>query len=380
MLIALGLLLPALGLLALSLLTWMRVPVAIPWQSTVLAGEYGHVFAGVSAVLLVLVWFLRGKLGWLAVPELLICMVAIICFLRPVVSAMRIAQTLPERMSTVWGAPAEERPVFSVASLFSSRARPVSVTTYEFAPELKLDYRAAVGREQASPCVVLIHGGGWDSGDRTELAFFNDWLAHEGYAVAAVDYRLAPEHPWPAQHADVLAALDWLKAHAAELGIDPQRFVLMGRSAGGQIATAVGYAAHDPAIRGVVSLYAPQDMEFVWSISRSDDALNSKKLMLQYMTGPPDTLEQKERYRSASAQMQVERGTTPPTLLMHGELDTLVWYRHSERLAARLQEAEIAHVFVTLPWACHAFEYNSAGPSGQITAYAVRRFLGAVTK
>lgn len=380
MLIALGLLLPALGLMALSLLTWVRVPVAIPWQSTVLAGEYGHVFAGLSAVLLVLVWFLRGKMGWLALPELLICGVAIICFLRPVVSAMRIAQSLPGRMTAVWGAPDKERPVFSAASLFSSRARPVPFTTFEYSPGLKLDYRAAVNREQASPCVVLIHGGGWDRGDRTELAFFNDWLAREGYAVAAVDYRLAPEHPWPAQRADVLAALDWLKAHAAELGIDPQRFVLMGRSAGGQIATAVGYAAHDPAIRGVVSLYAPQDMEFVWSISRSDDALNSKKLMLQYMTGPPDSPEQKERYRSASAQMEVEWGVTPPTLLMHGALDTLVWFRHSERLAARLQGVGSPHVFVPLPWAAHAFEYHPAGPSGQITAYAVRRFLGAVTK
>jgi len=169
----------------------------------------------------------------------------------------------------------------------------------------------------------------------------------------------------------------WLKSHAEELGIDPHRLVLFGRSAGGQIASAVGYTAHDPDVCGVISLYAPQDMPFVWSISREDDALNSLNLMRQYLGGAPDD-SRAERYRTASAQLNIDE-STPPTLLIHGTLDTLVWRRHSERLAAALAAAGRPHVFVELPWAAHAFEYNLGGPSGQLTRYAVEWFLAAVT-
>jgi acetyl esterase/lipase len=241
-----------------------------------------------------------------------------------------------------------------------------------------LDFYRPVGRDGPVPCVVVIHGGGWDGGDKTQLPDLNYWLAERGYAVAAISYRLAPAHPWPAQREDTLAAIAYLKRHAADLGIDPSRLVLCGRSAGGQIAAAVGYTAGDPAIRGVIALYAPHDMRFVWSISRDDDALNSLKLMTQFLGGPP-TPESADVYDSASAQVNVRNGRTPPTLLIHGAIDTLVWHRHSERLAARLEEAQVPHGFVSLPWAVHALDYNLNGPSGQLTTFAVETFLAATT-
>ena len=72
--------------------------------------------------------------------------------------------------------------------------------------------------------------------------------------------------------------------------------------------------------------------------------------------------------------------TVPPTLLLHGTTDALVWYRHSVRLAARLAEVRAPHVYLALPWATHAFEYNLAGPGGQLTRFSVEWFLAAVTK
>jgi len=237
----------------------------------------------------------------------------------------------------------------------------------------------AANRDGAAPCVIMIHGGGWDSGDRADIPFFNDWLAREGYAVAAVDYRLAPAHIWPAQRDDVLSALQWLKNRAGELRIDPEKFVLMGRSAGGQIASAMAYTAQDDSICGLISLYSPHDMPFAWSVSRPDDALNSENLMRQYLGGPPDAPEREERYRSASGHLNIESARPMPTLLIHGLLDTLVWYRHSERFAASLAEVGHPHVLIDLPWAAHAFEHNPSGPAGQLTTYAVRRFLHSVT-
>ena len=150
----------------------------------------------------------------------------------------------------------------------------------------------------------------------------------------------------------------------------------MGRSAGGQLATAVGYGAEDPAIRGVIALYAPHDMPFMWTVVREDDALNSTKLTLQYFGGAFEG-ERRTAYESASGQLLARAGS-PATLLVHGNLDTLSWDRHSERLATRLAELEVPHYYLRLPWATHGFDFNPDGPGGQLADYAIARFLAAV--
>jgi acetyl esterase/lipase len=205
----------------------------------------------------------------------------------------------------------------------------------------------------------------------------NHWLAREGYAVAAIDYRLAPKAVWPAQRDDVRAAMAWLKTRASELGIDPTRLVLLGRSAGGQIAGAVAYTENDPSIRALVALYSPHDMHFAWKYARDDDVLKSPQLLKAFLGGTPETA--RLAYDSASAYLNVSP-KVPPTLMIHGVLDTLVWYKQSERLDAKLTEAKVPHVFVSFPWATHAFDYNLSGPGGQLTTYTLRRFLAGVTK
>jgi acetyl esterase/lipase len=243
---------------------------------------------------------------------------------------------------------------------------------------LKLDfYRPGAAKDAAQPprpCLVVIHGGGWDSGDRAQLAKWNPRWVAQGWAVAAISYRLAPGSVWPAQGEDVQSALAWLKAHARELEIDATRFVLLGRSAGGQLATAAAYGARDPAVRGVIALYAPHDMPFAWSIARADDTLNSARLMRQYFGGPPDTPERRARYESASGHLRA-RADAPPTLLLHGRLDTLAWHRHSARLAARLRELGAPVEHLELPWATHGFDFYPDGPGGQLAEAAIAHFL-----
>jgi dipeptidyl aminopeptidase/acylaminoacyl peptidase len=97
--------------------------------------------------------------------------------------------------------------------------------------------------------------------------------------------------------------------------------------------------------------------------------------MRQYMGGPPDA-GREARYESASAQL-LARPDSPPTLLVHGELDTLAWVKHSERLSGRLQELDVPHYFLRLPWATHAFDFNLDGPGGQLEGYALEWFLAA---
>ena len=363
--------------LGLSLLTVWPVPVRVNWKFALLAGEYGHWLAALPLVLMVIAWSAaESSSGWCWLVTLLAA-AALGCFLKPVIQAKQIADHLPTTLTESFGPVRLNTPPFSLRALFARPEANLRPATHEYAPGRQLDFYPAAGAGSA-PCIVVIHGGGWDGGDRTEIAHFNAWLAHAGYAVAAIDYRLAPLHPWPAQHEDACLALRWLQANASELGFAADKLVLCGRSAGGQIAAAVGCTVHDPSIRGIISLYAPQDMPFAWSVSREDDALNSLQLMRQYLGGPPDE-SRRELYHSASAQLNVN-ATTPPMLLLHGTIDTLVWRRHSERMAARLQEAGRPCVFVELPWATHAFEYNLSGPGGQLTRFAVQWFVDAVTR
>jgi acetyl esterase/lipase len=374
----------ALGCALTALLTWVRAPDYVwTWKLAILAGEYGHWLALLPLGLALGAW--AGPAGAVRAVTLGLCTVAVVGWLRPVESAGRLAGALPTKLAAAFGPKAGNGQTgLNWARLYAGSAAPTARMTTEVVArrgdgELKLDFyeptRPADSAKRA-PCVVVIHGGGWDGGDRTQLAGWNHRWAAQGYAVAAVSYRLAPRSIWPAQRDDVLAAIAWLKTNAERLAIDPTRLVVLGRSAGGQLATAIGYGARDPAIRGVVALYAPHDMPFAWSVSREDDALNSIKLFRQYFGGGPDTPERRAAYEAASGQL-LARADSPPTLLIHGGPDTLAWDRHSERLAARLAELRVPHHYLRLPWATHGFDFNPDGPGGQLAEAAIGRFLAA---
>lgn len=349
-----------------SLLNFMRAPDSVSWWKAALAtGEFGH-WLMLFPLGLVLLAGVASKGGWRA-GTMGLCVIAVAGLLRPAIGAA----CLTDRFS--WRRLYWHPPGTTVSVHAEVYARPGG-------QELKLDFYAPPFAKDSShgwPCLIVAHGGGWDSGDNTQLTEWNQRWASRGWAVAAFNYRLAPAHPWPAQRDDAFAVTAWLKTNAIRLGIDPHRLVLLGRSAGGQIATAAAYGAHDPDIRGVIALYAPHDMKFAWEVSREDDALNSIKLMRQYFGGPPDSPERRALYDSASGQL-LARADSPPALLIHGHPDTLVWYRHSRRLATRLAELGVDCTHVELPWATHAFDYNPDGPGGQVADAAIMEFLGRV--
>ncbi|HEX2854645.1 MAG TPA: alpha/beta hydrolase [Opitutaceae bacterium] len=363
-------------LFAVGLLTVAKSPDWSYWKLALLAGEFGHWLGLCALVVAAGAWMTRGSHLVFGGGAFAVSLLAAGLFLKPLFQARQIAPGLPAQLERDLGPVALNRSPFAVARLMDDRPAVVQPETHRYADGLSFDFYRAAARP-AAPCVLLVHGGGWDSGARDEIAHFNHWLAGRGYAVAAIDYRLAPKFPWPAQRDDVAAAIAFLKSNAATLGIDATRLVLLGRSAGGQLAEAAAYATPDPAIRGVIALYAPADVHFAWEFGRDDDVLNSPQLLKNFLGGTPETA--REAYDSASP-IRYAGKSAPPTLLIHGALDTLVWHRQSERLAQKLREAGVTHTFVSLPWATHAFEYNLNGPGGQLSTYAIEWFLAAVTK
>ncbi|MFM9032121.1 MAG: alpha/beta hydrolase, partial [Opitutaceae bacterium] len=299
-------------------------------------------------------------------------------FLKPAWQAARLARPLPARLREGFGDwSGDGYPAFTWRELYGTGGKATAMAeTMEFAPGLALDlYRSARMGKGPAPCVILVHGGGWDGGDRRQLPGLNHWLVERGYAVAAISYRLAPAPRWPAPRDDALAAIAFLTARGPALGVDPTRLVLLGRSAGGQIAQSVAYTARDPAIRGVVAFYAPSDLIFGYVNTHEDDTLRSPTLMRQLLGGPPDRV--RAAYESASPIFHVTRDA-PPTLLLHGVNDSIAWHRHSERLAERLAAHGVPHLNLLLPWATHAFDFNLSGPGGQLTRYALAWYLARV--
>jgi acetyl esterase/lipase len=365
----------AVGCAGAASLTWWRAPTTGLWKASILVGEFGYLLVVLPVAVGVVAWWQGGGLRGVIVG---VCALAAVGLLRPVVQAAWIARGLPAKLEEAFGKVTLAREPFSVGGLFAKGAEDVPVETRVVGGGLAMDFYRAVGRSMPVPCVVMIHGGGWDSGDRSQLPEVNHHLARRGYAVAAVSYRLAPGTVWPGQADDVSAAIAYLKANATELGIDPTRLVLMGRSAGGQLATAVAYGRHDSAVRGAVSFYGPHDQVFAWGFSREDDILNAVKLLRQYLGGSPE--EAAEAYRTSSAYLIATKENAVPTLMVHGAMDSMVWHKQSERMHAKLDGLGVPNAFVSLPWATHACDFNPRGPSGQLSWYALEWFLAAVTK
>ncbi len=107
----------------------------------------------------------------------------------------------------------------------------------------------------ASPLVMYMHGGGWALGDLdTHDSFCRLVASKSNVRVVAIDYRLAPEHPFPAGPDDCVAAFRWLAAHAVELGADPKRIAVMGDSAGGNLSAVIALETREDAIRPVLQV------------------------------------------------------------------------------------------------------------------------------
>ncbi len=369
------------GLAALlALLIPFRAPSYRLWMLRVGLTEWGHYSICVS--LLALFRPLRRLLG----PAILgLWAGASATLLSPLLRALLIAHTLPGDLARAFGTSVLQNPGMHARSapliwadllrgVRLERQNPERVTyaTPDGHPLVLDVYRTPV--ISPAPLVIVIHGGAWQGGDPNQLPDLNHYLATRGYVVAAISYRLAPDHLFPAAYDDILAAIAFLKQNAQQYGIDPQRIVLLGRSAGGHLALLAGYRHNDQAIRGVISFYGPTDMHFSFAYPSNPRVLDSDLILRQFLGGTPQ--DAASQYDAASP-IGFVGPTTPPTLLIHGTTDELVWIVQSQRLAARLSKAQRPYYLLELPWATHGCDANLSGPAGQLSIYAVERFLAA---
>jgi acetyl esterase/lipase len=236
---------------------------------------------------------------------------------------------------------------------------------------LKLDiYRPAqVGQY---PGVMVIHGGAWQGGERTNNEEFNRYLAARGYVVWAISYRLAPNSRFPAQIEDVGAALSFLRNHATEYETKSDQIALLGRSAGAQLAMLAAYTPSAIKIRSVVDYYGPVDLEAGYNDPPNPDPINTRIVLETFLGGSPK--EVPKLYAQASPVRCVKR-SLPASLLIYGGRDNVVQSKYGRGLYERLKSAGNQVVFIEMPWADHAFDTVFNGISGQFSLYYTERFL-----
>jgi len=206
------------------------------------------------------------------------------------------------------------------------------------------------------PSVLLIHGGGWLQGDRSQLRGYGIQLARLGFLCVASEYRLSGEARWPAQIHDCKAALRWMHANASALGIDPARIAVSGNSAGAHLSLMLAATPDVPVFEGkggnadaattvaaCVAIYPPTRLR----VERTDAGGAVAALLGEKAS--------RELEDSASPITYAHRGF-PPTLLIHGNADDVVPVDASFDMYRALADAGAAvelHVYDGAP---HAFD------------------------
>ena len=167
-----------------------------------------------------------------------------------VLSLMPVAQA--SRTASAEGVALSPSGLFARPAVFAER-QPETVTYARPGEDAQeLDVWRPSGREDAAggsegrPAVVVVHGGGWEWGSRSETPRWDEWLSDRGYVVFDVDYRLAPPPRWKDAPGDVKCAVGWVKENAERYGVDPDRVALMGYSSGGHLALLAAYTGGDP--------------------------------------------------------------------------------------------------------------------------------------
>ena len=207
------------------------------------------------------------------------------------------------------------------------------------------------------PALIYFHGGGWVLGDLdTHDAVCRLIAAQAGVVVIAVDYRLAPEHPFPAAVDDCYDATAWISGNAVALGVDNTRLAVGGDSAGGGLATVVTLMARSggPSLKYQVLVYPVTDLRAqTESYSKYADGYLLTRNMMHWFIAQYATTEDDVRDWRASPLLAPSVDGVPPALVMTAGLDPL--RDEGEAYARRLEEAGVAVDYMCLGGMVHGF-------------------------
>jgi acetyl esterase/lipase len=244
-------------------------------------------------------------------------------------------------------------------------------------------YGALAGSTVAFAPVVMIHGGGYSRGERSDGRDWDRWFAERHYTVFDVDYRLDPPVTWNLAAQDVACAMAWIAAHTDDYHLALDRILVSGQSAGGGLALQVAYGLGDgtvtsscggkvPQPKAVFALYPPDDFAMGWNLDTGIAPASARIFNTAYIGGSPEQFP--ERYRAVSAVFHVRPGL-PATLIAAGLHDHLVPFGGHDELVEKLNAAGVPNELLGVPYSEHAYDLAWGGIGGQVTRNVVSDFL-----
>jgi len=245
-------------------------------------------------------------------------------------------------------------------------------------PRQRLDVWRTASTPLGAPVLLYFHGGSWTFGNKRDQSrpMLHEFVA-QGWIVITANYRLAPQHRWPAQGNDVEAVLNWVQRHVRNYGGDPTRIVAAGASAGGHLAALASLQVDGGrAVRGCISLYGVLEMtgdERYWR-GRGQGlryVVEHRLLGARFDDTP-------EQFTALSPLHQLH-ASAPPFLVIQGRNDTLVDVNVARSFVHEYRATAHAPLYyIELPFAQHAFDFAASPRTSSITRAALA-FARSVT-
>ena len=249
---------------------------------------------------------------------------------------------------------------------------------------LQLDiYQPKAAASGPRPCIVWIHGGGWQNGNKSSgIGRLAEFVASGDFVGVSVGYRLTDVAPWPAQIHDCKAAIRHIRANAEKLGIDPDKLGVWGSSAGGHLVSHLGTSGGVKEVEGdlgttgvssrvacVVDFCGPSDFVI---FGQDAPRMNQPGSPVYKLLGGP-AKEKAEAAEQASPVTFVSKDDAP-FLIVHGTDDRTVSLRQAERLHAAQKEAGVDSTFVKIEGGGHGI----GGPQveSRVKAFFEKHLLG----
>lgn len=230
--------------------------------------------------------------------------------------------------------------------------------------ELKADVYSPEG-PGPFPGVLVVHGGAWAGGNKSHMERVSRLIAGHDYTVVAINYRLAPQHPFPAQIEDCKTAVRWMRTNSAEYKIDPSQIAGYGYSAGGHLVTLLGTTDSSCGLEGpdatpqspgtrlqcVVAGGAPCDFRIM---------PENNKTLAFWLGG--SRAERPDLYELASPAKFVSKDD-PPVFFFHGEHDWLVPLASPQFMVTQLKAVGVKASLLTLPQTGHIAAFLDTAPA-----------------